>query len=74
MGQAPRSIATSARLGLLFWVLGVAPLCAAEEENPLEALREAARGFVAEDLGLREEEIRIPPSIAAPASLPAKAP
>lgn len=61
MGQAPRSIATSARLGLLFWVLGVAPLCAAEEENPLEALREAARGFVAEDLGLREEEIRIPP-------------
>lgn len=61
MGKAPRSIATSARLGILFWVLGVAPLCAAEEENPLETLREAARGFVAQDLGLREEEIQIPP-------------
>ena len=61
MGKAPRSIATSARLGILLWVLGVGPLCAAEEENPLEALREAARGFVAEDLGLREEEIQIPP-------------
>lgn len=61
MGKGPRRIATGARLGILLWVLGAAPLCAAEEENPVEALREAARGFVAQDLGLREEEVQIPP-------------
>lgn len=61
MGKAPRSIATIYCLGTLLGVLGIAPLRAAEEDNPLDTLREAARGFVAQDLGLPEEEIQIPP-------------
>jgi flagella basal body P-ring formation protein FlgA len=61
MGTPPGSITTICHLGILFWLLGIAPLRAAEEENPLGALREAAREFVAQDLGLREEEIHIPP-------------
>lgn len=61
MGKSPKSIATIGQLGILLWVLGIAPLFAAEEDNPLDALREAARGFVSQDLGLEEEGIHIPP-------------
>lgn len=61
MGGAPLSIATICRLGALLGVLAIAPLCAAEEDPPLEALREAARSFVAQDLERSKDVIHIPP-------------